>query len=237
MKLNYSYRSFLITSLLIGNLVLFLYSVKLSGEKTEDVATYDMEIIEEFIIPEEEIAALPTEKVKIETNRAYNEAEKFISEIENENRETTETTEGKLESMNEAINNALNGGNNSNLEKKPQEEKKAKFSNSTTDKDKTAVVNGGNRNTTISYQLVNRKDLDLPNPVYTCYGSGKVVISIEVNAIGKVTKCTYSKTASTTTNECLIDSAIEYAGKARFNTDSKRATQLGSITFNFPGQQ
>ena len=85
--------------------------------------------------------------------------------------------------------------------------------------------------------MKDRKDILLPNPVYTCYGSGKVVINIEVNELGKVIKTTYNKNASTTGNQCLIDSASEYAAKARFNTEAAKIRQLGSITFNFPGQR
>ncbi|HAV55517.1 MAG TPA: hypothetical protein DCX41_11395 [Aequorivita sp.] len=240
MNFNYSYRAFLITSLLTGSLVLFLFSVKLSKEQEENTEeTYDVVMAPEELLPEDlAIAELTPEKVKIETNRAYNEAEKFISSVENEDEEITETTEGKLQEMNEALENSKSdNGNGATVTTKPEKEKKKKFSNSETGKEGEAVVKSGNRNTTISYQLVNRKDIDLPNPVYTCYGSGKVVINVEVNNLGKVVKNSYNKTASTTSNECLIDAALEYSEQARFSSDASKAKQLGTITFNFPGQQ
>ena len=240
MNFNYSYRAFLITSLLTGCLVLFLFSVKLSGEQNEsNEETYDLVITPEELLPEDlAIATLTPEIVKVETNRAYNEAEKFITSIENDDREITETTEGKLQEMNDALENSKsdNGTGTSEISK-PEKEKKKKFSNSDSAKEGEAVVKSGNRNTTISYQLVNRKDMDLPNPVYTCYGSGKVVINIEVNNLGKVVKNSYNKNASTTSNECLIDAALDYSEQARFNTDASKLKQLGTITFNFPGQQ
>ena len=240
MNFNYSYRAFLITSLLTGSLVLFLFSVKLSKEREESTEeTYDVVMAPEELLPEDlAIAELTPEKVKIETNRAYNEAEKFISSVENEDEEITETTEGKLQEMNEALENSKSdNGNGATITTKPEKEKKKKFSNSESGKEGEAVVKSGNRNTTISYQLVNRKDIDLPNPVYTCYGSGKVEINVEVNNLGKVVKNSYNKTASTTSNECLIDAALEYSEQARFSTDASKAKQLGTITFNFPGQQ
>lgn len=240
MNFNYSYRAFLITSLLTGILVLSLYSIKLSKEKVEtNEETYDVVMAPEELLPEDlAIAELTPEKVKVETNRAYNEAEKFISSVENENQEETETTEGKLQEMNEALENSKSdNGNGAKVITKPEKEKKKKFSNSESGKEGEAVVKSGNRNTTISYQLVNRKDIDLPNPVYTCYGSGKVVINIEVNNLGKVVKNSYNKASSTTSNECLIDAALEYAEQARFTTDASKTKQLGTITFNFPGQQ
>lgn len=240
MNFNYSYRAFLITSLLTGILVLLLYSIKLSGDIVEtNEESYDVVMAPEELLPEDlAIAELTPEKVKVETNRAYNESEKFISSVENENQEETETTEGKLQAMNDAMENSKNeNGNGTSIVIKPKEEKKKKFSNSETGKEGEAVVKSGNRNTTISYQLINRKDVDLPNPVYTCYGSGKVVINIEVTNLGKVLKTSYNKTSSTTSNECLIDAALEYAGQARFSTDASKIKQLGTITFNFPGQQ
>ncbi|MEZ4881441.1 MAG: hypothetical protein R2775_03550 [Flavobacteriaceae bacterium] len=240
MNFNYSYRAFLITSLLTGCLVLFLFSVKLSKEQVQNTEeTYDVVMAPEELLPEDlAIAELTPEKVKVETNRAYNEAEKFISSIENENQEVTETIEGKLQEMNDALENSKSdNGNGTSVITKPDKEKKKKFSNSKSEKEGEAVVKSGNRNTTISYQLVNRKDIDLPNPVYTCYGSGKVVINIEVNNLGKVVKNSYNKTSSTTSNECLIDAALEYSEQARFTTDASKTKQLGTITFNFPGQQ
>ena len=72
MNFNYSYRSFLITSLLTGSLVLFLFSVKLSKEREENTEeTYDVVMAPEELLPEDlAIAELTPEKVKIETNRA-----------------------------------------------------------------------------------------------------------------------------------------------------------------------
>lgn len=220
--------------------MLILFSVTLSEQQEDNEEVYDVEIAPEDLLPEDlEIAALTPEKIKVETNRAYNEAERFISSVENENQEITETTEGKLQEMSDAMEESANS-NNSNEEsitKKPEKKKKSKFSNSESEKDDEAVVKGGNRNTTISYQLVNRKDIDLPNPVYTCYGAGKVVINVEVNDLGKVIKSSYNKNVSTTSNQCLIDAASKYAEQARFSTDASNTKQLGTITFNFPGQQ
>ncbi|MEM0517960.1 MULTISPECIES: hypothetical protein [Aequorivita] len=240
MNFNYSYRAFLITSLLSGSLVLFLYSVKLSKEQVApNEESFDVVMAPEELLPEDiAIAKLSPEKVKIETNRAYNQAEKFISSVENDNREITETTEGKLQEINEAITNSKSdNGVGTTVLTKPEKENKKKFSNSESNKTDEAVVSSGNRNTTISYRLVNRKDIELPNPVYTCYGSGKVVINVEVNNLGKVVKNSYNKSASSTANECLIDAALDYSKEARFNTDAVREKQLGTITFNFPGQQ
>ncbi len=239
MNFNYSYRAFLITSLLTGILVLFLFSIKLSKVPAEsNEETYDVVMAPETPIEDKDVASLANEKVKVETNRAYNEAEKFITSVENENRELTETTEGKLEEMEEAMDNSQKSpqGDRTSEIAKPNKKKETKFSNSDSNHDQQAIVKGGNKNTTISYRLVGRKDLFLPNPVYTCYGAGRVVVNIEVDNLGKVKKGLYNKAASTTANECLIDAAIEYALQAEFTSEASRGKQLGTITFNFPGQ-
>ena len=219
--------------------MLFLLSVKLSGKQEEIIAeTYDVEIAPEEIVSEEMAMAETTPKRTVETNRAYNEAEKFISSIEKEYLEITETTEGKLVEMSQALEDSrTSNGSGSIVTTKPEKEQNKKFSNSETRKEGTAVVKSDNRNTTISYRLVNRSDLALPNPVYTCYGSGKVVINIEVDRLGKVMKNIFNKTASTTQNQCLIDAALMYSAQARFSTDTSKEKQLGTITFNFPGQR
>lgn len=242
MSFNYSYRAFLITSLLTGSLVLLLFSVKLTKiDVPTQEESYDVVLAPEDVLPEpEEIASLSADQVKIETNKAYNEAEKFISTVENENADLTETTEGKLQAMEEALSESEALGEEvlETLPKKPAEKKKkSDFSNGTDTSENISVTEGGNRNTTISYQLVDRRDLQLPNPVYTCYGSGKIVINIEVDNLGMVKRTSYNRNVSSTSNQCLIDAAMEYASQARFSADPSRPKQLGTITFNFPGQR
>ncbi|MDH3609921.1 MAG: hypothetical protein OEQ24_11870, partial [Gammaproteobacteria bacterium] len=121
--------------------------------------------------------------------------------------------------------------------KKNPEEKEQTFSNGSEREKTVSVTNSAKRNTTVSYRLVNRSVLELPNPVYTCDGYGKVVINIEVKETGKVFKANYNSVYSTTSNGCLIDKAIDYAKRARFTTLPNKPKQLGTITYNFPGQQ
>ncbi len=92
-----------------------------------------------------------------------------------------------------------------------------------------------NKNSTISYSLINRTDIYIPVPVYLCETKGKIIINITVNSKGLVTK-TSVNTSSTTKNACIINHAIEYAKASRFNT-SKKTKQLGTITFNFKGKE
>lgn len=193
---------------------------------------YDVELIPEELL-EEEFEEENLELTEIETHRAYNEAEKYISQTETFNRENSEDIEEKLREIDEAISRTANG-NQSFSESKKQLETVSKSDNSS--ENKNSSEKGANKRTTISYVLKDRMHLYLPNPVYTCEGSGKVVINMEVDALGNVRKTTYNKNASTTTNQCLIDAAISYASQAKFTSDASRQKQLGSITFNFPGQ-
>ena len=92
-----------------------------------------------------------------------------------------------------------------------------------------------NRKSTIRYSLVDRTDEFLPIPIYLCEDGGKIVINITVNDNGNVID-TYVNNSSSSDNQCLVDSALEYAKKAKFNASPGKKTQLGSITFNFVGK-
>lgn len=101
--------------------------------------------------------------------------------------------------------------------------------------EKVSKVNTSSyRRSTVTYQLKDRNAIQIPNPVYTCDATGRVVINIEVNGSGGINKAYFNKSASSTSNGCLVDQALEYAQNAIFNK-SDRATQLGSITFEFQG--
>ena len=89
-----------------------------------------------------------------------------------------------------------------------------------------------NKRTSVSYSLVDRYSYELPPPIYTCIEGGKVVINIKVDAYGYVQEATFNSKSSNTSNGCLVDNAITYALRARFNTSDK-ASQIGTITYIF----
>jgi hypothetical protein len=237
---NYSYRALLVTSLLFGIFILLLYSWKLGSKKVPEEPVYDVEYAQEILEPTPEIAEIvrPVVSRKVETNKAYNEAEAFIENSENQRAEPTENTNGKLSEMNDAITESTETGYSEGLEKarKRLEKAKNKLSNGKKQTEQTSITQSGSRQTTVSYRLLDRWAKVLPNPVYTCEGSGKIVINITVNHQGAVTNADFNRNASTTTNGCLIDRALEYALAARFSPATSKPTQLGTITYNFPGQ-
>ena len=225
MNFNYSYRALLITSLLVGGLVLLMYGFKLSKKIEAMGESYDIEILEEELMSEQEMEN-PLEPAKIKTHRAFNEAEKFISELENERENPSEEMNQKLSEIDKAIARAntkpVMAINDIDPIKKPFLAPKESNSNE--------------KNSSNSFRLVDRDVLYFPNPIYTCDSSGTIVLQIEVSASGKVVKAIYNAIRSNTQNECLIDQAIQYAKEARFTAASQKPIQLGTITYHFPGQ-
>tara|TARA_B110000208_G_C11675154_1_gene396650 strand:+ start:383 stop:1066 length:684 start_codon:yes stop_codon:yes gene_type:complete len=227
MNFNYSYKAFVITILILGNLYLLFYFIKLPSNSIILEEEYEIEYALEEVIPEEELASISEEEIKIETHKVFNEDQKFIEELETDRKENNESTEDKLSEINEVISDSK-----SEIKDDLATEKKYK-----SNLPEAILATTNNSKSTNSYRLVNRKVIEFPNPVYVCDSFGKVVLHIEVNANGYVIMTSVNKNASTTTNLCLIESAIDYAKKARFTKDKNKPSQVGSITYIFPGQE
>lgn len=91
--------------------------------------------------------------------------------------------------------------------------------------------------TRIYYDLIGRTHLYLPIPIYKCEGSGKVVLSIEVNQNGVVEKAQIAERESTASDPCLIETAINTALLSRFNPDaSSPRIEIGTLTYEFVAQ-
>jgi hypothetical protein len=87
--------------------------------------------------------------------------------------------------------------------------------------------------TNVTYYLQNRMKQYLPIPVYTCKGGGLVVVNIEVNQKGNVISTSISGD-SETNDECLLETAIKYASRTKFNSDFKAVPrQKGYIMYKF----
>jgi len=103
MKFNYSYKAFAITILILGNLYLLFYFIKLPSNSIILEEEYEIEYTLEEIIPEEELASVSIEKIKIETHKVFSEDQKFIEELETDRKENNEFVEDKLSEINEVI--------------------------------------------------------------------------------------------------------------------------------------
>jgi hypothetical protein len=91
--------------------------------------------------------------------------------------------------------------------------------------------------TRIFYDLFGRTHMYLPIPIYKCEGSGRVVLSIEVDQNGVVQKAQIVDRESTVTDPCLVETAINTALISRFNPDANSPRiQIGMLTYQFVAQ-
>jgi hypothetical protein len=91
--------------------------------------------------------------------------------------------------------------------------------------------------TRIYYDLEGRNHTYLPIPIYKCEGSGKIVLMIEVNQKGNVENASIIESASSTRDECLIETALRAALISRFEASEKAPRiQKGTLTYLFVAQ-
>ena len=131
---------------------------------------------------------------------------------------------------------------------KEEMEKRQKNTTSSTSKssEQSSSQKGGNTaysgNVMVDWSLKGRTPHQndnwwIRNPGYTCgYGSaGRVTVHIKVNQNGNVVSAV--PVASAGSNQCMIDQAVIYAKKSRFNySGSASAQQEGTITYTFISQ-
>ncbi len=246
----------LITVLITGTFVLALFGMSLRLH-TERIAETYYELPPEKTPEEKRLEELAINEQSSEsTNKAFNEAQNFKDMMNNfkslntndfdkttKQTETEDTEEPEdvtdVKNTPATQDNSVNEDELSSYSKinkviamRSAEKRKSAASNGDNSSNKTGVNSSVNRNSSVSYSLKDRKDQHLPPPVYLCEENGKIVINISVNQAGAVTDTSVNKSASTSTNECLIDSALEYARDARFSSASI-ANQIGTITYIF----
>ncbi len=91
--------------------------------------------------------------------------------------------------------------------------------------------------TRIYYDLQGRTHTYLPIPIYKCQGEGKVIMSIQVNQKGIVEKVQVMENESTTSDPCLVDTAVATALISRFNSDiNSPKIQTGTLSYHFVAQ-
>jgi outer membrane biosynthesis protein TonB len=85
-----------------------------------------------------------------------------------------------------------------------------------------------------NYRLGGRRALNKEKFVQDCNESGIVVVQIEVNRNGTVTRAIPGVKGTTNNAACLTDPARRAALATRFNSDADApATQVGTIVYNF----
>lgn len=91
--------------------------------------------------------------------------------------------------------------------------------------------------TRIYYNLPGRTHTYLPIPIYKCQGEGKVVMTIQVNQKGIVEKAEVLERESTTSDPCLVETAVSTALISRFNSDvNSPKTEAGTLSYHFVAQ-
>jgi hypothetical protein len=91
--------------------------------------------------------------------------------------------------------------------------------------------------TRIFYDLSGRIHTYLPIPIYKCQGSGTIVLSIEVNQKGVVERAQVIVNESTTSDICLVETAVSTALISRFNSDlNSPKIQKGTLSYQFVAQ-
>lgn len=231
------YKALIITSMLMCIIILTLYNVHMVGKqkvKTEMLIELPFEDIAALSEEEEDEQEMEQEDRKLiaakRTHDAFNEDFEDPDHDEFEERMKALTEDpGK---GTEGDNNMLTNTEGADMMTEPEDSETKKEDTGNAEDEKASNIETNNRNSSLSYTLKNRKALRLPNPIYTCEGSGKVVVKIEVNKNGYVYQTKVDKRNSTTRNECLFDNAMEYAKKALFSS-STIDEQNGSITYYF----
>ncbi|WGK66140.1 hypothetical protein [Croceiramulus getboli] len=213
----------------------FLHMKPYEDEIAEEF--FEIPMVEELPEPEEKEELSPEEQAKI-SHQAFNqerrlaEARQFL-EKPDEIREAIENNKlGSVKDLMEEY--EQDGAEDRNDLAMAKAKPTPPLSSGNELKKAVAKPQANTRRTTISYILKERNAIKIPNPVYTCEATGKVVINITVKSNGVVSKAAFNSAASTTSNGCLVDQALEYAERAYFD-ESQRASQLGSITFLFQG--
>ncbi|MBT8287669.1 MAG: hypothetical protein HKN00_02235 [Flavobacteriaceae bacterium] len=236
-----STKALIITLLFSSTVVLMSFNIHLK-KKNEKLAETYFEIIPQDELepdPEELEEILKSLDNLIKTNRAFNETKDYDNFEDEEFRNTLEKIRNR-DSRDEVVeeNNQSKGSEQSNMEDLASYEDINSIINKRSQKDRSSMpsnADGGLKNSSVSYSLVDRTAIYLPPPIYLCEKGGKVVITIEVDSNGQVFNASYNN-ASSSSNQCLIDHAIEYARASKFNRDQSRSQQLGTITFLFQGK-
>ncbi|WP_394748454.1 hypothetical protein [Spongiimicrobium salis] len=243
MNLSRGQLSFMITFFSMALVVLSLYNIQLGAQQEEEYViemSLADEDLEQLLQEEEEKLQEEMDKADpIKSHMAYNETAK-PSYGNPEPLKTLEEIMAEKEALqSDAPKNDIlssDAGYAANLRElaKKREEKKQLLGEKEAQK-KEYTNNLAKRRTSVSYSLVDRSHFSLPIPIYTCIKGGKIVINIKVDASGNVAEAEVNEKSSNTLNGCLVDNAIAYALKARFNTSNK-ASQKGTITYLFQGK-
>lgn len=232
------HKALIITSLLFSILILAMYNINVSNsnKKVRETLIELNDLRQEAQKKEEqqqpkEATKPPKQQPSLQTHQAFNENK-------SESQENVKSRLDEIFDKNSARQKASEAENSNpssgefDFAKTPAK-KQQKTSSGNNSSEEISNKQGTYRNSSISFSLVGRSALNIPNPIYTCDTPGRIVVNIEVNDQGAVVGTSINKSSSTSSNECLIDQALEYAAEAKFSAVPGRNSQPGTITYNF----
>lgn len=238
MNLNGAHKALIITLSFSVMLLLFLGNLNFIKQKVILEELFEVETLVEITPEEVELQEL-TEQNTSETNQAFNETQKDIAQAYEvikpaEDFNYEDFQEENDTEIDESLEETETVSTYTLKKTKPIDRKKVQSfdrAKRVLELQKKSNTKSSNKNSSVSYSLVNREANRLPIPVYLCDGGGKVIVNITVNISGKVTSANVN-TRLSSSNLCLQDYALQYAKKAFFNLGLKNA-QLGTITYQF----
>ena len=235
MDLSRNQLALLITTFSLSIVVLLLFNLHLGAEQEDEyvieLSLADEELQELLEQEEQKLKELNADPIK--SHMAFNETAKAsiedpepfktLEEIEAEKALTQDANDflGSEDDFNANMEELLKHREENKQKLEELEAKKKEFTNSLKD-----------RRPSVTYSLLDRRHYEVPPPIYTCIEGGTVVINIKVDKDGYVQEALFNTKSSNTSNGCLVDNAIEYAKRARFDSSSK-ALQIGTITYVF----
>ncbi len=246
------HKALLITSLISGTLVLAMFGLNIK-KKTVFISESYYELEPQTVEELEKLKRLKAldenENSNPKTNQAFNEDEAFKEMMRNfktvshnDIKEVSKNANEPIEDTSETPKDLLTSNTSNHPSSKNYALKETERNTYSKANDVLAMhstkkddeKSNSNSNSSVTFSLSNRSKIKLPPPVYLCNQNGKIVVNITVNENGIVTD-TYINSSSSTTNQCLIDHALEYAKNAQFST-ANRKSQIGSITYYFQGK-
>ncbi len=236
-------KALIITVLLFSVLLLAMYNINMStaNKKARETLVELQNYRTEEPAEEKQQDETPPEPPKpapkqpnLETHQAYNQnQEESRQNFESRLEEILQKNAEQRDASEEEQTRPSTGEQAVTPKRKQQARKRSDGDNNSSE---SAVKPGTMKNSSISFSLVGRNAVNIPNPIYTCESSGRIVVNVKVNEQGFVTNTSINKSSSSTSNECLTEKALEYASDAVFSSLAGRKSQPGTITYNFQGQ-
>ncbi|MDX8553642.1 energy transducer TonB [Tenacibaculum sp. 1B UA] len=194
----------------------------------EQVEETPEETIKEEIITNDTAEEVPIVEKKAEKKEAVKETPKEVKPKEKlKPKPSKETTD--------ALNSLLNGASKEGVNSGEGDDKQSGVKgNENGDPNSDKYYGNSGSGSGGNYNLAGRKALSKPIQKPDCQEEGTVVVSIEVDQNGKVTKATPGAKGTTNSASCLYDAAKKAALKTKWNADGNAPSkQRGTIIYKF----